>query len=78
MTGFDVKHKSFTLISSLHSHNTTFSKKLNFITEKPRTRLGLNSFRYLSLRIWSSVPENLKYFKKDEFKCGYKKFILTC
>ena len=27
MTGFDVEHKSFTLASSLHSHNTRFSKK---------------------------------------------------
>ena len=78
MTGFDVEHKVFTLASSLHSHNTRFSKNLNFIIGCPRTRLGLNSFRYLSPRFWSSVPENLKYFKKDEFKCGYKKFILTC
>ena len=74
MTGFDVEHKSFTLASSLHSHNTRFSKNLNFITE----RLGLNSFRYLGPRFWSSVPENLKNLKKDKFKCGYKNFLLTC
>ena len=78
MTGFDVEHKSFTLTSSLHSHNTRFSKKLNFITERPRTRLGLNSFRYLGPRFWSSVPENFKNLKKDKFKCDYKKYLLTC
>ena len=39
MTGFHVDHKSFTLASSLHSHNTRFSKKLNFVTERPRTRV---------------------------------------
>ena len=33
-TEFDVEHKSFTFASSLHSHNTRFPKKLNFITEK--------------------------------------------
>ena len=27
MTGIDVEHKSFTLASSLNSHNTRFSKK---------------------------------------------------
>ena len=73
MTGFDVKHKSFTLASSLHSYGTRFFKKLNFIIRGPRTRLGLNSFRYK--RFWSSVPETLK---KDELKCGYIKFLLTC
>ena len=57
-TGFEVEHKSFTLASSLHSHNTSLSKKLNFITERPRTRLGLNSFRYSGTRFRSSVPEN--------------------
>ena len=50
MTGFGVEHKSFTLAISLHSHNKRFSKKLNFITERPKTRLGLNSFRYLGPR----------------------------
>ena len=77
MTGFDVEHKSFTLPSCRHSHITRISKKLNFITERPRTILGLNSFKYSGPRFWSSVPENLKKLKKDEFKCGYKKTLLT-
>ena len=76
MTGFHVGHKSFTLACTLHSLNTWFSKKLNFITERLRTRLGLNSFRYSSPR--SSVPENSKNLKKDKFKCGYKNCLLTC
>ena len=58
MPGFHVGHKSFTLACTLHSLNTWFSKKLNFITERLRTRLGLNSFRYLGPKFWSSVPEN--------------------
>ena len=60
MTQFDVKDKSFSFASFLHSHNTRFSKKLNFITERPGTRLGLNSFRYLGPRFWTCVPENEK------------------
>ena len=58
MTGFDVEYKSFTLASSLHSHKTRFSKKINFITERRKTILGLNSFRDLGPRFWPSVPEN--------------------
>ena len=78
MTGFDVEHKTFTLTSSLHSHNTRFSEKLNFISERPRTRLGLNYFRYSGPRFWSSVTDNFKKLKKDEYKCSYKKVLLSC
>ena len=76
--GFEVDHNCFTPVSSLHSHNTRFSKKSNFILERPRTLLGLSSFRYLGPKLWSSVPENIKNLKKDEFKYQYKKFLLSC
>ena len=33
--GFDVEHNRFTLASSVHLHNTRFSKKINFITKRP-------------------------------------------
>ena len=65
MTEFEVEHKkTFILASSLHSHNTKFSKKLYLITERHRTRLCLNSIRFLGPRFWLSVPEK----KKKEFK----------
>ena len=50
IAGFDVEHKRFTLTSYIHSHNTRFSKNINFITERPRTRLGLNCFKYLATK----------------------------
>ena len=77
ITGFDVDHNRFTLASSAHSHNTRFSKKMNFITERPRTRLGLNCFKYLGPKFWSSVPEAFKNLKKDCFKVNYKNFLLN-
>ena len=77
ITGFDVEHNRFTLASSVHSHNTRFSKKMNFITERPRTRLGINCFRYLGPKFWSSVPETFKNLKKDPFKFRYKNFLLN-
>ena len=72
ITGFDVEHNRFTLASSVHSHNTRFSKKMNFITERPRTRQ--NCFRYLGPKFWSSVPETFKNLKKDCFKFRYETF----
>ena len=77
-TSFDVHHNRFTLASSAHSHNTRFSKKKkNFITVRPRTRLGLNCFKYLGPKFWSSVSETFKNLKKDCFKFNYKNFLLN-
>ena len=66
ITGFDVDHNRLTFASSAHSHNTRFKKKY-FITERPRTRLGLNCFKYLGPKFWSGVPETFKNFKKRLF-----------
>ena len=44
LTGFDLENNRFTFSSSVLLQNTGFSKNLNFLTERPRTRLGLNCF----------------------------------
>ena len=77
ITGFDVEHNRFTLASSVHSHNTIFSKKINFITGRTRTRLGLNCFGYLGHKFWSSVPKTFKILKIFCFKFIYKNFLLN-
>ena len=61
---FYVEHNRFTLACSVHSHNTRFSKKINYITERPKTRLGLNCLKYLGLKFWFSVPETFKLRKR--------------
>ena len=42
-------------------------KNVNFVVERPRIGLILNSFRYLGHKL-SSVPENFKKLKKDQLK----------
>ena len=69
ITGSDVEHNRFTLASSVHAYNTKFKKKI-FITVRPSTRLGLNCFRYLVPKFWSSIPETFKNLK-DCFKFSY-------
>ena len=59
LTEYDVDHYSFTPV---YSHNTRFSKNLNFVIEKPRSGLGQTSLRYLGPKFWYSVPDYLKYF----------------
>ena len=77
LRGFEVDHSCFTPVSMVHAHNTRHSKNNNFVVERPRTGLGLNSFRYLGSKLWSSVPYNFKNLKKEQFKCSYKKFLLS-
>ena len=42
-----------------------FQKKI--ISERPRTELGLNCFKDLGPKFWSSVPETFKNLKRDSF-----------
>ena len=74
ISGFGVDHNRSTLASSAHSQKQSFQKKKNFIT---RTRLGLNCFKYLGPKFWSSVPETFKNLKKDRYKIYYKNFLLN-
>ena len=77
LRGFEVDHSCFTPVSMVHSHNIRHWKNNNFVVEKPRTDLGLNSFRYLGPKLWSSVPENLKNLKMNKFNYYNKKLLLS-
>ena len=74
LRGFEVDHICFTPVSMIHAHNTRHLKNNNLVVE---TGLGLNSFGYLGIQLWSSVPEYLKNLKKEQFKYSYKKFLLS-
>ena len=65
ITGFDVNHNRFTFSSSVHSQNTKFLEKMNFITERPRTRLGFNCFSIWVLSFGLVSLKLLKNKKKD-------------
>ena len=59
--GFKFDHSCFTPVSMVLTHNARHSiKKL----ERPKTGFGLNSFKCLGPKLWSSVPKNLETYKK--------------
>ena len=74
ITRFDVDHNRFTLTNFVHSHDTRFSKKMKFITERLGTRIGLHCFKYLGSKFWSSVLETFKHLKKNCLKLIIKTF----
>ena len=77
LRGLEVDNSCFTPVSMVHTHYTRHSKNNNFVIERPRTQLGLNSFKYLGPKLWSSVPEISINLKKDQFKYSNKNFSLS-
>ena len=67
--GFEVDHNRFTPVSSVRSHYTRISNKLNL---RPRTLLGLNFFIFFGPKLCSSVPVNIKKIKKDGFNINIR------
>ena len=59
------------------THTIQYLKMSNFVLVRLRTLLVINSFRYLGLKLWSNVPENIKNLKKYKFKYQYKTFFLS-
>ena len=73
--GFDVEHNKTTFASSVYLCNTRFSKILNFIIGRHRTRIGLNCKRYWSPKFWSGVLEIFKSLKKIALWTVIKTFL---
>ena len=42
--------------STLHSYPTRFTKNQNFIWSKVRTNYGVFTFRFISSKIWETIP----------------------
>ena len=56
---------------------------MNMLTKKfkkilIRISLSQMSLRYLGPKFWTSIPDNLKSLKKDNFENSYNFFLLIC
>ena len=47
----------------VYTNNKRHSKNICFVVERPRTGLGLNSFKCFGPELWSGVPEIFKTYK---------------
>ena len=66
------------LASSMHSYNTRFASKLNFVRPKVRSNYGIHTFKYISSKIWEDVPLSIKNSESlNIFKRKYKLFLLS-
>ena len=63
--------------SEIHSYNTRYAAHQNFFKPSVRTNYGVSTFKFSAVKIWESVPSELKCFPYLLFKKQYKKFLLT-
>ena len=60
----------------LHPYNTRYAANQNFFKPSVCTN-GVSTFKFFAVKIWESVPSELKCFPYLVFKKQYKKFLLT-
>ena len=57
-------------------HNIRLSSKANYFMPRPRTSLGLRSFRYNGPKLWQTIPLKIKTLNFPLFKKKYKNHLL--
>ena len=63
--------------SEIHTYNTRYAGNQNFFKPSVRTNYGVSTFKLSPIKIWESVPPELKCFPYLLFKKQYKRFLLT-
>ena len=58
----------FMSISSVHQYNTRLASKRNYYLPKIRTNYGKFNIRFLGVKIWNSLSEDLKMKSHFAFK----------
>jgi len=69
--------KILTPASEIHPYNTRYAANQNFFKPTVRTNYGISTFQFSAIKIWESVPPELKRFPYLLFKKRYKRFLLT-
>ena len=63
--------------SEIHPYNTRYAANQNFFKPSVRTNYGVSTLKFSAVKIWESVPSELKCFPYLLFKKQYKTFLLT-
>ena len=68
----------FNRASEIHNHNTRYAKQGNFFINSVRTdRFGLKSLKMEGIKVWSTIPNNIKAsLTKKSFNVNYKRLLI--
>ena len=70
-------HRSLTRASEIHTYNTRFASKLNFIRPKANNNYGTSTFAFVSSQLWETIPTNIKRLPYTSFCNQYKLYLLN-
>lgn len=63
--------------SKVHNYNTRYANKQNLQRPRARTNYGSHTFKFISSKIWETVPDYIKNSRSlFSFKNTYKAFLL--
>ena len=63
--------------SEIHLHNTRYVANKSFFKPSVHTNFGIPTFKFSTVKIWESIPPELKLFPHILCKKCYKRFLLT-
>lgn len=63
--------------SEIHSYNTRYVANENFFKLPVCTNCGMSMFKFSAVKIWESVPPEVKCFLYMLFKKQYKRLLLS-
>ena len=66
----------FRSASDVHDYNTRFSTSQTFGTPKARTNYGIFNIRFHGAKVWSSIPDDVKYLSIKRFKKKVKEDMI--
>jgi len=66
----------FIPISSIHSHSTRLATSSNLFLPRVNSSSGKCSLTFVGPKVWSSIPNDIKYSTALTFKWKLKKHLL--
>ena len=66
----------FTLTKRVHLRNSRFSSSNQLIIPLFKTQRTQKSIKYITAKLWNSIPEYLRNYSFPKFKIEYKIFLL--
>ena len=58
----------FTHVSDIHQYATRSSTSKNLFPKSSRLNIQLNSFPRIGVRLWNSIPDDIRVMSKRSFK----------
>jgi len=68
----------FAEIASVHKYQTRLPSLKKYYLPGMKSSLGQLSLKYIGLKVWSNIPENLKSSSPYSFGKQYKNVLLFC